>query len=326
MTFQILALSGGGYRGLFTIEVLAELEKMAGKPLHKSFDMIAGTSIGGIIAIGLAMGKSATEIKDEFLNHGEKIFPSKGGFIDTPMYFLKSIFAPKYSSDALRSVIENVVGKQAKIGDAKTRLLIPTVNMTKGQVQMFKTPHNSNLIMDQHRLAVDVALATSAAPSYFPMAYFDNSYFVDGGIVANAPDHCAIHEAVQYCNVLSEDIKVVSIGTTTKKFSLPNSLGGNLGHIGWIRKSRLPSTIISAQQQMVEFMLKQHLKDRYIRIDANPSQEQTSDLGLDIATFKQRDTLLGLARGVIQDFSSHSELQNMLRHCAPRFKNLTSKS
>lgn len=325
MTFQILALSGGGYRGLFTIELLARLEKEAGKPLYECFDLIAGTSIGGIVAIGLAMGKSAESIRDEFLKHGEDIFPRKYWF-KNPYYFLKMVFWPKYSSKPLRTVIENVVGKDTNLGQARTRLLVPAVNMTKSQVQMFKTPHHPNLKVDQHRLAVDVALATSAAPTFFPMAKFDDSLFIDGGIVANAPDLCAIHEAVQYCGVHSDDIRILSLGTTTKKFSLPNSIRVNLGRYGWLRKDRLPSTLISAQQQLVDFMLKQQLKDRYLRIDALPSEDQTSDLGLDVADKKRRSTLQGLASGTYQEFISNKTLQDMLKHEAPRYENRTTLS
>lgn len=322
VTFQILALSGGGYRGLFTIDMLARLEQDAGKPLYQCFDLIAGTSIGGIVAIGLAMGKSAESIRSEFLKHGEDIFPRKYWF-SNPYYFMKMIWWPKYSAEPLRAVIENVVGKDTKFGEAKTRLLVPAVNMTKSQVQMFKTPHHRDLKVDQKRLAVDVALATSAAPTFFPMAKFDESLFIDGGIVANAPDLCAIHEAVQYCGVHSDDIRILSLGTTTKKFSLPNSVRVNFGRFGWMRKDRLPSTLISAQQQLVDFMLKQQLKDRYLRIDALPSEEQTSDLGLDVADKKRRSTLQGLASSAYQEFIPNPLLQSMLKHEAPRYENRT---
>jgi uncharacterized protein len=74
MTFQILALSGGGYRGLFTSAILAKLEQQAQRPIGDCFDLIAGTSIGGVIALGLALGKSADSINRMFLDHGEEIF------------------------------------------------------------------------------------------------------------------------------------------------------------------------------------------------------------------------------------------------------------
>ncbi|AZO34026.1 MAG: hypothetical protein EOS76_06855 [Mesorhizobium sp.] len=74
MPFQILALSGGGYRGLFSTHIFSKLEEQAGRPIGECFDLIAGTSIGGIIAIGLALGKPAKEIRDVFEEKGEDIF------------------------------------------------------------------------------------------------------------------------------------------------------------------------------------------------------------------------------------------------------------
>src|ERR1700692_2978457 len=74
MAFQILALSGGGYRGLFTSSILAKLEQQAKRPIGDCFDLITGTSIGGVIALGLGLGKSAESIRKMFLDHGEEIF------------------------------------------------------------------------------------------------------------------------------------------------------------------------------------------------------------------------------------------------------------
>lgn len=318
MTFQILALSGGGYRGLFTARVLSRLEAKAGRPLRECFDLISGTSIGGIIAIGLAMGKSAESIEKKFTEKGEDIFPHgetppwwTGGKIRT---IARQMFGPKYDGKELRTTIEAIVGAETLIKAAGTRLLIPSVNMTKGSVQMFKTAHNPKLVSDKDRKAVDVAMATSAAPFFFPMAEIDDAYFLDGGVVANAPDFCAIHEALNYLNQKIEDISVLSIGTTTTGFSLPSSLGKNLGIWKWIWKQRFSSTVFSAQQQLVHFLLTQQLGDRYLRIDAIPSNEQCDDLGLDLATESRRKTLLGMAEGAYQNVSSNQRLTVMLGH------------
>ena len=75
MAFRILALSGGGYRGLFTVNVLKRLEEQAKRPIGECFDLIAGTSIGGLVAIGLALSKPAQLIERVFLEQGETIFP-----------------------------------------------------------------------------------------------------------------------------------------------------------------------------------------------------------------------------------------------------------
>ncbi|HKJ73572.1 MAG TPA: patatin-like phospholipase family protein [Alphaproteobacteria bacterium] len=84
--FQILSLSGGGYLGYYTISVLVELEKRAGRPLAQCFDLTAGTSIGGIIALCLAREITAARIRDAFLDNGTEIFsdrPKSSGIVDT---------------------------------------------------------------------------------------------------------------------------------------------------------------------------------------------------------------------------------------------------
>ncbi len=314
MAFRILALSGGGYRGLYSIAVLRRMEEQAGRPIGECFDMIAGTSIGGIIAIGLALGKSAAEIEQVFLERGENIFPPSEQMISKALRWVKKLIVPKYDGIELRKAIQEMIGERARLGDANTRLLIPTVNMGKGQVQMFKTPHDPRLILDQHLSAADVAMAPSAAPTFFPMAKIGNSHYVDGGLMANAPDLCAVHEAVQFAGQDLKDLYVLSIGTTSTIFSLPNSIGTKLGAIGWVWNDRLLSTVMASQQQLVTFMMKHQLEDRYLRIDRQPSAEQTSDLGLDIASKHRRDTLLALADASYQDIAASAELRSFLQH------------
>jgi patatin-like phospholipase/acyl hydrolase len=272
------------------------------------------------------MGKSAEAITKVFLVEGESIFPrgeAPKGRLAKWMSRYRMWNAPKYDGLALRKAIEDVVGSGTRIGDAKTRLLIPAVNMSKGSVQMFKTAHHHSLVLDRHLNAADVAMATSAAPLFFPMAKVGDSYFVDGGIVANAPDMCAIHEAVRFLDQKQEDIQVLSIGTTTTRFSLPSSLTPDMGARDWLANQRLTSTVSSAQQQLVDYMVGHQLGDRYIRIDEIPSAEQSVDLGLDLATKARRGTLLGLAEGRYQAFAGDERVRAMLRHqpAAPTFYN-----
>ncbi|TIP26209.1 MAG: patatin [Mesorhizobium sp.] len=318
MTFQILSLSGGGYRGLFTIEVLARLEEQARRPIGECFDLVAGTSIGGIIAIGLAMGKTAKEIKAVFLEEGETIFPRGERpitWLGKQLARLESYFGgPKYDGVALRAAIARILDPDVLIGHAQTRLLIPSINMTKGSVQIFKTPHDSRLVVDLHRKAIDVAMATSAAPLFFPLAKIDDSYFADGGLVANSPDACAVHEAIHFADQKPHDLRVLSIGTTSTGFSLPTSLGPSLGGAEWLKNERLISTVFSSQQQLVDFMMRHQLGDRYLRIDVRSSAEQSVDLGMDLATPARRSTLLGLAEGAHQDIAGSHFISVVLAH------------
>jgi predicted acylesterase/phospholipase RssA len=317
MAFQILALSGGGYRGLYTAEILARLEVQAKRPIGQCFDLVAGTSIGGILALGVAMEKSAASMRDLFAERGSKIFSdrrrSRFWWADT----WRSLRQPKYDGIELRRAIEDVLGPDTLLSEARHRVLIPSVNMTKGSVQMFKTAHDPRLVTDHRRRMVDIALATSAAPTYFPLAEMDNAYFADGGLVANAPDLCALHEACVFLKTKSEDVSILSIGATTTGFSLPRSIGRQLGSLKWTARGRLFSTIVSAQQQMVDFMLKHQLAERYLRIDARPGEEQQNDLALDVANADAQGTLRGLAEGSYQQFANDKTLVSMLAHQAP---------
>lgn len=214
-----------------------------------------------------------------------------------------------------------MIGADTKLGQAKHRLLVPSVNMTKGSVQMFKTGHHLDFIADPKRNAVDVAMATSAAPTYFPLAESENAHFVDGGLVANAPDMCALHEATHFLNQDASDVTILSIGTTTTGFSLKPSLGRQLGSWNWMSRGRLFSTVVSAQQQLIDYILKHDLGDRYFRIDAVQSPEQQADLALDVATDAARGSLLGFAEGSFQKVAADIRLAKILAHnpAAPQF-------
>jgi len=319
MTFQILALSGGGFRGLFTAQVLTELERQAGRPLAQCFDLIAGTSIGGIIALGLALERPAAEIRDLFSRRGASIFssrPKPKNWFFSRYDYLRFLCKPKYTGEDLREAVEDVLGHNTLLGDAQHRVLVPTVNMTRGKVQMLKTPHHQNFVSDHRLRMVDVAMATSAAPTYFPLADLEDSRCVDGGIVANAPDLCALHEATHFLNQSRDDIRILSIGTTTSHYSLSHAVGRNLGSYQWMVGGRLMSTMISAQQQLTEYMLGHLLEGRYVRIDEPQSHEQEGDLGLDIATVDAQRTMRGLAAGAYQRASALPMLTAILAHVA----------
>ncbi len=108
MRFQILSLSGGGYLGLYTISVLADLEDRIGAPLASRFDLIAGTSVGGIIAIGIAGEVPAARIKETFERDGPRIFSERkppstaiGKLADV----FRSLLSPKYDPGPLRGTI-----------------------------------------------------------------------------------------------------------------------------------------------------------------------------------------------------------------------------
>lgn len=137
MVFRILTLSGGGYRGLYTAQVLAGLEEESGDvPLHRRFDLIAGTSIGGILALAIASAKtSMKEVVAVMECQGSAIFgednPPKGKMAQYLDYW-KTKSAARYDPASLRNLIAELVGEDTYIGDLKQKVLVPAVNVTKG--------------------------------------------------------------------------------------------------------------------------------------------------------------------------------------------------
>ena len=320
MRFQILCLSGGGFRGLFTAEALAGLEEAAGVGLAQCFDLVAGTSIGGIIALGLAAGVPARRIADAFREHGETVFPRSWpplGGLSAALDLVRSARRARYRSEPLARLVAGLVGEATKIGDLKRRVMIPAVNLTKGRPQVFKTPHHPTFVRDRRLRLVDVALATSAAPSYFPLHAIGDELFADGGLYANAPDLLAQHEAEHFLGQSIDDVSVLSVGTTTAQFSLAHATGHDLGWLGWMRGQRLAQAMIGAQQINAESMMRHRLGARYLRIDMTRSPEQAAHLGLDVATPEAARTLAGLAEAALREHLGKPSLADILAHRAP---------
>jgi len=142
--FQILALDGGGAKALFTAYLLARLEEDLGVSIRDSFDLIAGTSAGGIVALALGAGLPPSEIIDHYTVLVGTVFPSsRRRWWRRP----RQLTAPIYDADALRTALAGVLGDRM-LGDSTKRLIIPSWDVQKGGVHVFKTPHHSRLRRD----------------------------------------------------------------------------------------------------------------------------------------------------------------------------------
>ena len=192
--------------------------------------------------------------------------------------------------------------------------MIPTVNLTIGKPQIFKAPHHKNFRRDKYLKLVDVALATSAAPTYFPVHNIDGQQYADGGLYANSPDELALHEAEYYLSNSTESIYVLSIGTTTSEMSIPNEIGQNLGIWGWAKDQKLSSIMIAAQQQNANSIMGHKLLDRYIRLDRSLSAEQRPLLGLDVADANSARELAALADATFRKAIANPKLVELLGH------------
>jgi patatin-like phospholipase/acyl hydrolase len=243
--FRILSLDGGGIKGAFAASALATFEQETGRRVVEHFDLITGTSTGGIIAIGLAMGATAEEICRFFQTEGTKIFPKREG-IQKWLGRMRDFLRPRYSNVALRAALQNVVGDRP-LKEAQTRLVIPTYDVNTGKVYLFKTPHHPWYFHHADLSAGEVALATSAAPTYFPAHTIPGrGTFIDGGLWANCPAMVGLVEAFDFLGQRPEQVRMLSVSTTGYPFRLkrPEQLRGLLG---WAPK--IVDTLMFGQAQ-----------------------------------------------------------------------------
>lgn len=222
--FKILALDGGGIKGLYTAHLLRQCELSLGneKPLASYFDMIAGTSTGGIIALGLGLGRTTQEIVSFYETDGRRIFPPYPTTkLGKAWRFVSSFFRPILNHEELEAALKRRFADDT-LGQAGPRIVIPAFMMPKTEIAVFKTDHHPDFRNDHAAPAWRVARATSAAPTYLKGHEHSESgrIFVDGGVWANNPVMVAIVEALSSYDVSLDQIEVLSIGTGNPPFEL----------------------------------------------------------------------------------------------------------
>lgn len=215
--FRILSIDGGGIRGIFPAAVLAGLERTytGGNPVGAYFDLIAGTSTGGIIALGLGAGYSAAELLDLYVRRGGEVFPpfpdNAYGRLRTWLRDTRQIARYIYDREALSELLTDTLGNRL-LGDSQSRLCIPAFEGRHGEVFVFKTPHHADYQTDRHERMVDIGLATAAAPTYFRPLAHKGYTLVDGGVWANNPIMLAVIEALMCFDIGRDQIDVLTIG------------------------------------------------------------------------------------------------------------------
>jgi patatin-like phospholipase/acyl hydrolase len=285
MRRSILAISGGGYLGLFAARYLEHFET-GGNTIGSRFDFIAGTSIGGIIALGLASGASATIIRKALESQGRKIFPFR-------RRVLFGLTGAKYRPGPLRKAIKDIVGDK-KMGDLDVPTIIPSFNLLTGQVRIFRSNHWKDSASDADISLVDVALATSAAPTFFPPHPVGDGLYVDGGMFANAPDILAIIEATRLYDP-SSTFYLLSVGTTNVASALP-AKRRRWGLVSWLRRRRLITLVMESQAQISRFGAQRTILPENILVaDTQQGLEQAPHLQLDRAGKNATTTLNALA-------------------------------
>jgi patatin-like phospholipase/acyl hydrolase len=266
---RVLSIDGGGIRGLVPALVLAEIERQTGKPMSSLFDLIAGTSTGGILALGLTCPGNdgnrkyaAADLVELYKTKGHEIFPSQflGG--------VKQLFGPKYSAQGIETILRSYFG-EARLQDVITNVFVPAYEIQKRDPFFFRSSRaREDPAFDFPLWAV--ARATSAAPTYFAPAEVtaqggETWVNVDGGLYANNPSIWAMADVLAE-GVPLDNILVASLATASKQskhpFLLKDARGWGL--LGWARP--VIDIALTGGSDATEFTLAQLLGERNFRL------------------------------------------------------------
>lgn len=205
---------------------------MDGEPITRYFDLIAGTSTGGIIALGLGAGLPTARLRDLYIERGGEVFPpTRAGGLGTSWRFARGLFRYRYNRRALSRLLEESFGG-LRLGQSRARLCVPAMEGHHGEVMVYKTPHHPDYYLDGKKPMVSVAEATSAAPTFLQPLQDETGYvLVDGGVWANNPTMIALTEALSCFDVSRDKVRILGLGcgTARRKVGMGKiRLGGKL--------------------------------------------------------------------------------------------------
>jgi patatin-like phospholipase/acyl hydrolase len=276
-SIKVLAIDGGGIRGIIPAVILVEIQKRLATDLWRSFDMIAGTSTGGIIALGIATNcnngqpYAPGELIKMYTDNGPSIF--KKSFL-TPE---TEIVHPKYSADAIEAALLKFF-QDTEFATARTPLLISSYDL-QGQLPFFFKSHRIAADADYNWNVRDIARATSAAPTYFPpfhLARGSEDYaLVDGGVFVNNPSMAAYAEARKLYPKASS-FTVVSVGTGDRQDQITYATAKEWGLLGWAKQ--IAPVLMDSVSEAVDFELSSLPGCTYYRLQVAHLQAASSDM------------------------------------------------
>lgn len=291
-TFKILSIDGGGIKGLYSSTIIEHLEQKYNCSISDYFDMLCGTSTGGLIALALSLKIPASKLSDLYINKGSEIFPNVP-IINT----IKQVFwGGKYSDKKLRENLVAIFGDKT-LSQSNNLLCIPTYSLTDARPWVFKYDHKEGqLDRDNNAKYVDVALSTSAAPTYLPLCeidYYDSKQFVDGGVWANNPTMVGLAEALKYFvgkGKEYDNIQILSISSLSHTGGKPTGLNRHRSLAKW--RTDLFDVFSIGQSSFVEYFMQSivefnDVNVEYVRIPSETiASEQENLVKMDNTTPK----------------------------------------
>lgn len=329
--FKVLSIDGGGFRGLFSSTVLSEFERINGS-ISKHFDMLCGTSTGGLIALALAAGCSSYEVIEFYKNWGARIFP-KPSFYRRLKRKISPTIAPnsRNTNKALRQAIQTIVGDK-KMSDSNSYLCIPALNLIDYSPFVFKTDHDPFLTRDSDGLMKDVGLATAAAPFYFPATtaiHLPGSQFLDGGLWANNPSLVGLIEAGRFFVGKDKPYRKVQILSISSLSPAAGRVKSEKCELSLLTSGGdVFTATLESQQKATEHFIKfiipsLNFEVEYIRVPCpQVAIEHCEFIGLDIADKKAVELLEFYGRKIGNEWNTKPEIQSFFAQEAlpPKFR------
>jgi patatin-like phospholipase/acyl hydrolase len=300
----ILSIDGGGIRGIIPALVLSEIEKKAGKSISQIFDLIAGTSTGGILALGLTINGgdgspkySAKDLAGLYEQRGKDIFSRS---LWKGVSSVGGIAEEKYSAEGLEKVLEEYFGNEP-LGMALTDVLITSYDIQNREPHFFKSWRDKWKSVEMRH----VARATSAAPTYFEPALVTvgggERALIDGGVFMNNPCTSAYAECRRRYPE-ENDIFAVSIGTGKLVRPISLSEAKDWGTAGWAIP--LLSCIFDGASDAVNYQMSHILRNSFVRLQTSLSIASDD---MDDATNGNIENLKSEARKLIRTHKKEIE-------------------
>jgi hypothetical protein len=274
---KILSLDGGGIRGIIPAVILVEIEKRTGKKISECFDLITGTSTGGILASALCSnsGISAKKALDIYMKQGQTIFSRS---VMQKLWFFSSLSDTKYSHKGLEAVLTQHFQKET-IDEVKAKLLIPAYDIHNRESYFFKSWKKDCAGVP----LVTACMATSAAPTYFPPVHTyiqgKERTFIDGGVYMNNPAVSAYVEAIRHYRDEENteiDVFMLSLGTGQLTQSIPYDSAKNWGKIEWV--APLIDCMFDGDSDAVEYQMNMLLGQNYVRLQVRDLDEKAQEM------------------------------------------------
>jgi uncharacterized protein len=276
-SIKVLSIDGGGIRGIIPAIILAELQKRLARNLYEVFDLIAGTSTGGIIALGIGtrgnngLPYTPDELLNLYIENGPAIFKKN---LFTPV---KQLFSAKYSPVALEKILAKFF-QATEFKTALTPLLVSSYDL-QGQIPFFFKSHWIAAKPNYNWNVTSIARATSAAPTYFPPLHLtrgaEDYALVDGGVFVNNPSMAAYAEASQLYPD-SVQFVVVSVGTGDRQDRIVYAKAKKWGLLGWAKQ--IVPVMMDSVSEAVDYQLSRIPGCKYHRLQVPGLQAAENEM------------------------------------------------